>query len=213
MSCLLDVFLTAYLGVFSVPHYTENKMYLTNTAAISYQLPHFSLIYKGNTRDINILKATNIDIFSPHGIKFSHTCMCYTSSDNIISIAFLVDDSLNNSINPKKFSENMFYQNSLKSVNFIYKGCQRMHRCFSLSLFLVTLTNAESWRNGVLNSKRRRRRRKETVSNVLWPTHLNISRQYPPLSIFTCGIHSTSVYSFLSNERYSHLTVYQKQCE
>lgn len=49
--------------------------------------------------------------------------MCCTSGDNITLKLFLVDGSLNKNINPKKFSESMFYWNSLKSVNIIYKGC------------------------------------------------------------------------------------------
>lgn len=95
--------------------------------------------------------------------------MCYTSGDNITWKLFLVDKSLNKSINSKKFSENMFYWNSLKFANFIYKGCYGMRIFFTFSLFHVALTNAESWRNGVLNLKGKRR--KETASNVLLTTY------------------------------------------
>lgn len=93
----------------------------------------------------------------------------------------------------------MFYCNSVRSVNFIYKGCYQMNLCFSFSLFLVTLTNAESWRNQVLNLEERRR--KETASNILLTKILgNKARQYPHLCIIIYDMHSTSDYSLLSNE-------------
>jgi len=91
-------------------------------------------------------------------VKISHTCTCCTSGDNITLKLFLIDNSLSTIINPKMISEKMFYWNSLKSVNFIDQSCYQMHLCFSFSLFLLALTNAESWRNGVLNLKGERRK-------------------------------------------------------
>lgn len=39
--------------------------------------------------------------------------MCYTSGENIALKLFMVDNTLSKSINPRNFSENMFYWNTL----------------------------------------------------------------------------------------------------